>query len=244
MRGRSDLGFLALLLHQTMAKRLCIPIKILTHPGLRDEERTQKNVATIILGGGPGTQLFPLTIKTITPAIRNYFWFNLGFYYANEMCNLQVPLGGCYRLIDIPMSNYINSGINKIFVLTQFNYVSLNRHLACTYFGNGVNFGDGFVEPLEHRGKQDAKIKDVENILILSGDHLYRIDYMDFLQNHINKNADITISCVPVGDSHDSDYGLMKIDHHGRIIQFAKKTPRGTDHTNNGINPGGREINF
>ncbi|KAL7246695.1 hypothetical protein ACSBR2_001743 [Camellia fascicularis] len=199
-------------------------------PRFERQRANPKNVAAIILGGGAGTKLFPLTIKTATPA---------------------VPLGGCYRLIDIPMSNCINSGISKIFVLTQFNSASLNRHLARTYFGNGVNFGDGFVEVLaatQTPGEagmkwfqgtadavrkfiwvfEDAKNKDVENILILSGDHLYRMDYMDFLQNHIDRNADITISCVPVGDSRASDYGLMKFDHHGRIIQFAEK-PKGDD---------------
>jgi len=85
-----------------------------------------KSVASIILGGGAGTQLFPLTSTRATPA---------------------VPIGGCYRLIDIPMSNCINSGINKIFIMTQFNSASLNRHISRTYiFGNGINFGDGFVE--------------------------------------------------------------------------------------------------
>ncbi|KAI5429304.1 hypothetical protein KIW84_034068 [Lathyrus oleraceus] len=84
-----------------------------------------KNVVSIILGGGSGVQLFPLTKRAATPA---------------------VPVGGCYRLIDIPMSNCINSGINKVFVLTQFNSASLNRHISRTYFGNGINFGDGYVE--------------------------------------------------------------------------------------------------
>ncbi|XP_048331524.1 glucose-1-phosphate adenylyltransferase large subunit, chloroplastic/amyloplastic isoform X2 [Ziziphus jujuba] len=190
-----------------------------------------KNVASIILGGGAGTRLFPLTSRRAKPA---------------------VPIGGCYRLIDIPMSNCINSGIKKIFILTQFNSFSLNRHLARTYnFGNGVNFGDGFVEVLAatqtpgERGKkwfqgtadavrqfiwvfEDAKNKNVEHILILSGDHLYRMDYMDFVQRHIDTNADITVSCVPMDDGRASDYGLMKIDNAGRIIQFAEK-PKGPD---------------
>ncbi|CAI9755880.1 unnamed protein product [Fraxinus pennsylvanica] len=189
-----------------------------------------KSVASIILGGGAGTRLFPLTSKRAKPA---------------------VPIGGCYRLIDVPMSNCINSGIRNIFILTQFNSFSLNRHLARTYnFGNGVNFGDGFVEVLAatqtpgEAGKkwfqgtadavrqfiwvfEDAKNKNVENILILSGDHLYRMDYMDFVQRHIDTNADITVSCVPMDDSRASDYGLMKIDESGRIIQFAEK-PKGS----------------
>ena len=95
------------------------------HQYLRVHEQIQKNVASVILGGSVGIRLFPLTRKRTKPA---------------------VPIGGCYRLIDIPMSNCINSGINKIFVLTQFNSASLNRHLARTYYGNGINFGDGFVE--------------------------------------------------------------------------------------------------
>ncbi|XP_009365525.1 glucose-1-phosphate adenylyltransferase large subunit, chloroplastic/amyloplastic [Pyrus x bretschneideri] len=190
-----------------------------------------KNVASIILGGGAGTRLFPLTSKRAKPA---------------------VPIGGCYRLIDIPMSNCINSGIKKIFILTQYNSFSLNRHLARTYnFGDGMNFGDGFVEVLAatqtpgEAGKrwfqgtadavrqfiwvfEDAKNKNVEHILILSGDHLYRMDYLDFIQKHIDTNADITVSCIPMDESRASDYGLMKIDQSGRIIQFAEK-PKGAD---------------
>lgn len=187
-----------------------------------------KNVAAIILGGGAGTQLFPLTSRAATPA---------------------VPVGGCYRLIDIPMSNCINSGINKIFVLTQFNSASLNRHISRTYTGNGVSFGEGFVEVLAATqtatGKQwfqgtadavrqfiwlfeDAKAKDIDNILILSGDHLYRMDYMDFVQNHIDRNADLMLSCVPVGDSRASDFGLVKFDSRGQITQFAEK-PKGAE---------------
>uniref|UniRef100_A0A0V0IKF5 glucose-1-phosphate adenylyltransferase n=1 Tax=Solanum chacoense TaxID=4108 RepID=A0A0V0IKF5_SOLCH len=148
------------------------------------------------------------------------------------------------------MSNCINSGIRKIFILTQFNSFSLNRHLARTYnFGNGVGFGDGFVEVLAatqtpgdagkmwFQGTADAvrqfiwvfenqKNKNVEHIIILSGDHLYRMNYMDFVQKHIDMNADITVSCVPMDDGRASDFGLMKIDETGRIIQFAEK-PKG-----------------
>ncbi|CAN0875002.1 Glucose-1-phosphate adenylyltransferase large subunit 2, chloroplastic [Linum grandiflorum] len=196
-----------------------------------DGKADPKNVVSIILGGGAGTRLFPLTSRRAKPA---------------------VPIGGSYRLIDIPMSNCINSGIKKIFVLTQFNSFSLNRHLARAYnFGNGVNFGDGFVEVLAatqtsgETGKrwfqgtadavrqfiwvfEDAKNKNVENVLILSGDHLYRMDYMDFVQKHVDTNADITVSCVPMDDSRASDYGLMKIDGSGRIVQFSEK-PKGPE---------------
>ncbi|XP_075501699.1 glucose-1-phosphate adenylyltransferase large subunit 1-like [Primulina tabacum] len=203
-----------------------------TVQSLRIERRRAdpKNVAAIILGGGAGTQLFPLTTRAATPA---------------------VPLGGCYRLIDIPMSNCINSGINKIFVLTQFNSASLNRHISRTYTGNGISFGDGCVEVLAatqtagEMGKQwfqgtadavrqflwlfeDAKVKDIEHIVILSGDHLYRMDYMDFVQNHLDRNADLTLSCVPVDDSRASDFGLVKIDSSGQITQFSEK-PKDAD---------------
>ncbi|KAI6701190.1 hypothetical protein NL676_015514 [Syzygium grande] len=164
-----------------------------------------------------------------------------------------VPVGGCYRLIDIPMSNCINSGINKIFVLTQFNSASLNRHLARTYFGNGINFGDGFVEVLAatqtpgETGKkwfegtadavrkfiwvfEDAKNSNIENILILAGDHLYRMDYMDFVQNLIERNSEISVACTPMGGSRASDCGLVKIDSRGQIVQFSEK-PKGPDLT-------------
>ncbi|PIA40750.1 hypothetical protein AQUCO_02400070v1 [Aquilegia coerulea] len=195
---------------------------------LSKREADPNNVASIILGGGAGTRLFPLTQRRAKPA---------------------VPIGGCYRLIDVPMSNCINSGINKIYVLTQFNSQSLNRHLARTYnMGNGITFGDGFVEvlaatqiPGEGQGWfkgtadavrqflwlfEDAKHRQLENILILSGDHLYRMDYMDFVQKHISSGADISVSCLPIDESRASDFGLMKIDDMGRIHQFLEK-PRG-----------------
>eukprot|EP00271_Cylindrocystis_brebissonii_P023053 TRINITY_DN924_c0_g3_i1.p1 TRINITY_DN924_c0_g3~~TRINITY_DN924_c0_g3_i1.p1 ORF type:complete len:525 (+),score=102.90 TRINITY_DN924_c0_g3_i1:42-1616(+) len=191
-----------------------------------------KSVVSIILGGGAGTRLFPLTKTRAKPA---------------------VPIGGAYRLIDVPMSNCINSGINKVYILTQFNSASLNRHLSRTYnFGNNVNFADGFVEALSatqtpvsgsnwFQGTADAvrqfswliedvKNKDVEDILILSGDHLYRMDYMDFVQKHKDTGADITISVVPMDDSRASDFGLMKIDGSGRVVAFAEK-PKGSDLT-------------
>ncbi|KAK9282101.1 hypothetical protein L1049_005013 [Liquidambar formosana] len=198
-------------------------------PVLAKPEADPKTVASIILGGGAGTRLFPLTRTRAKPA---------------------VPIGGCYRLIDVPMSNCINSGINKIYILTQFNSQSLNRHIAQTYnLGNGVNFGDGFVEVLAatqtpgESGKkwfqgtadavrqfiwlfEDAKHRHIENILILSGDHLYRMDYMDFVQKHIDSGADISVSCLPMDDSRASDFGLVKIDGTGRIRQFLEK-PKG-----------------
>ncbi|KAG8370139.1 hypothetical protein BUALT_Bualt14G0086300 [Buddleja alternifolia] len=201
---------------------------------LRDlemEKRDPRTVVAIILGGGAGTRLFPLTKRRAKPA---------------------VPIGGAYRLIDVPMSNCINSGVNKVYILTQFNSASLNRHLARAYnFGSGVTFGDGYVEVLAatqtpgEAGKswfqgtadavrqfhwlfEDPRSKDIEDVLILSGDHLYRMDYMDFVQNHRQSGADITISSLPIDDSRASDFGLMKIDNKGRVLSFSEK-PRGND---------------
>ncbi|KAI8011974.1 Peroxisomal adenine nucleotide carrier 1 [Camellia lanceoleosa] len=123
---------------------------------LRDlemEKRDPRTVAAIILGGGAGIRLFPLTKSSAKPA---------------------VPIGGSYRLIDVPMSNSINSGINKVYILTQFNSALLNRHLTRAYnLGAGVTFGDSYVK--------DERSKDVEDVVILSGDHLYRMDFMDFV---------------------------------------------------------------
>ncbi|CAN1762326.1 Glucose-1-phosphate adenylyltransferase large subunit 4, chloroplastic/amyloplastic [Linum perenne] len=198
-------------------------------PIVEQPQADPKLVASIILGGGAGTRLFPLTRTRAKPA---------------------VPIGGCYRLIDVPMSNCINSGINKIYILTQFNSQSLNRHIARTYnSANGVNFGDGFVEVLAatqtpgEYGKrwfqgtadavrqfiwlfEDAKLRHIENILILSGDHIYRMDYMDFVQKHLDTGADISVSCIPVDESRASDFGLIKINERGRINQFLEK-PKG-----------------
>ncbi|XP_038972035.1 glucose-1-phosphate adenylyltransferase large subunit 1, chloroplastic isoform X2 [Phoenix dactylifera] len=171
---------------------------------------------------------------------------------ADLASEVKVPIGGAYRLIDVPMSNCINSGINKVYILTQFNSASLNRHLSRAYnFSNGVNFGDGFVEVLAatqtpgEAGKrwfqgtadavrqfhwlfEDAKGKEIEDVLILSGDHLYRMDYMDFVQSHRQSGADITISCLPMDDSRASDFGMVKIDNKGRVISFSEK-PKGED---------------
>ncbi|XP_054786493.1 glucose-1-phosphate adenylyltransferase large subunit 3, chloroplastic/amyloplastic-like [Prosopis cineraria] len=201
---------------------------------LRDldvETRDSRTVVAVILGGGAGTRLFPLTKRRAKPA---------------------VSIGGSYRLIDVPMSNCINSGINKVYILTQFNSQSLNRHIARAYSsGNGVTFGDGFVEVLAatqtpgEEGKnwfqgtadavrqfhwlfEDRRSKDIEDVVILSGDHLYRMDYMDFVKSHRQSGADITLSCLPMDDSRASDFGLMKIDNNGRILSFSEK-PKGED---------------
>ncbi len=180
-----------------------------------------KNVLSIILGGGAGTRLYPLTKLRAKPA---------------------VPIAGKYRLIDIPVSNCINSDIFKIYVLTQFNSASLNRHIARAY--NFSSFNEGFVEilaaqqtpenPNWFQGTADAvrqylwlfQDDDISEYLILSGDHLYRMDYRQFVQRHRDTNADITISVVPMDEERASDFGLIKTDENGRIVSFIEK-PKG-----------------
>ena len=150
------------------------------------------NLLAVILGGGAGSRLFPLTQQRSKPA---------------------VPLGGKYRLVDIPISNCINSDVHKIFVLTQYNSASLNRHIAQTY--RFSQFSNGFVEILAaeqtpesgqwFQGTADAvrqvlpHINDwgIDTLLILSGDHLYQMDYRDFLNRHYETDADVTVSVIP-----------------------------------------------
>lgn len=183
-----------------------------------------KRVLSIILGGGAGTRLYPLTKLRAKPA---------------------VPLAGKYRLIDIPVSNCINSEIFKIYVLTQFNSASLNRHIARTYNFPG-GFNDGFVEVLAaqqtpenpnwFQGTADAVRQyiwlleewNVDEYLILSGDHLYRMDYRLFVQRHRDQKADITLSVVPMDERRASDFGLMKINDSGRVVDFSEK-PKGDE---------------
>ncbi len=182
-----------------------------------------KKVLAIILGGGAGTRLYPLTKLRAKPA---------------------VPLAGKYRLIDIPVSNCINSEILQIYVLTQFNSASLNRHIARSYSFSG--FSDGFVEvlaaqqtpenPKWFQGTADAVRQylwafeewGVDEYLILSGDHLYRMDYSDFIKRHRETNADITLSVVPIDEKRASSFGLMKINDQGRVVDFSEK-PKGEE---------------
>lgn len=178
-----------------------------------------KKVLAIILGGGAGTRLYPLTKLRAKPA---------------------VPLAGKYRLIDIPVSNCINSEIFKIYVLTQFNSTSLNRHLSRTYNFSG-GFTENFVEVLAaqqtkdspewFQGTADAVRQylwlfqdwDVDEYLILSGDHLYRMDYSDFVRRHRETGADITLSVVPIDEKRASAFGLMKMNEQNRIVDFSEK---------------------
>ena len=182
---------------------------------------SRHNLLAVILGGGAGSRLFPLTAQRSKPA---------------------VPLGGKYRLVDVPISNCINSDVIRMFVLTQFNSASLNRHIATTY--RFSPFADGFVEILAaeqtperpdwFQGTADAvrqvlpHIRDwrIDTLLILSGDHLYRMDYRKFLQRHFDTNADITVSVIPIPPDSASEFGLLKVDDAGRIIEFREK-PKG-----------------
>jgi glucose-1-phosphate adenylyltransferase len=183
-----------------------------------------KRVLGIVLGGGAGTRLFPLTKMRAKPA---------------------VPLAGKYRLIDIPVSNCINSGINKIYVLTQFNSASLNRHISQTY-NLSSGFGQGFVEvlaaqqtpdsPSWFEGTADAVRKyewlfqewDVDEVLILSGDQLYRMDYRLFVEEHRRSGADVSVSALPVDAEQAEGFGLMRTDESGWIRQFKEK-PKGAE---------------
>src|ERR687895_745358 len=175
----------------------------------------------VILGGGAGNRLFPLTQQRSKPA---------------------VPLGGKYRLVDIALSNCINSDVHKMFVLTQYNSASLNRHVAQTY--RFSQFSSGFVEilaaeqtpesPQWFQGTADAvrqvlpHITDwgIDTLLILSGDHLYRMDYREFLARHFETEADVTISVIPFVREQAEEFGLMKMDSSGRVLEFREK-PKG-----------------
>jgi len=179
---------------------------------------SKRNLLAVILGGGAGKRLFPLTRDRSKPA---------------------VPLGGKYRLVDVPISNCINSDVIRMFVLTQYNSASLNKHVATTY--RFSNFADGFVEILAaeqtpdsshwFRGTADAvrqvlpHIRDwrIDTLLILSGDHLYRMDYRKFLARHDESNADITIAVIPIVPDSASEFGLLKTDSEGRVIEFREK---------------------
>jgi glucose-1-phosphate adenylyltransferase len=180
-----------------------------------------KNVLAIILGGGQGSRLYPLTKTRAKPA---------------------VPVAGKYRLIDIPVSNCINSGIEKIYILTQFNSASLNRHVNQAY--RPASYSDGFVEILAaqqtpdspdwFQGTADAVRRyawlleswNVTEYLILSGDQLYNMDYEKFVEHHRNTGADITLSVLPVDQKKATAFGLLKTDDQGRIIKFLEK-PKG-----------------
>lgn len=175
-------------------------------------------VGAIVLGGGRGTRLYPLTKVRAKPA---------------------VPLCGRYRLVDIPLSNCIHSGIKKVVVLTQFNSHSLHRHINSTYRFD--TFTDGFVDILAaeqtdatgdwFQGTADAVRKQIVHVrdlrashyVILSGDQLYRMDYRTLLETHFNRGADITVSALPVNRQAARGFGIMQVDTAGRIRSFVEK---------------------
>jgi glucose-1-phosphate adenylyltransferase len=177
-----------------------------------------QSVLSLILGGGRGTRLYPLTKLRSKPA---------------------VPLAGKYRLIDIPISNCINSGTNRIYVLTQFLSVSLHRHIANTYKFDP--FSRGFVEVLAaqqtneaadwYQGTADAvrqQIRYVQedgasHVLILSGDQLYRMDFRHLLRTHLDCGADVTLAVLPVTREQAPELGLLRLDDTGRVVGFAEK---------------------
>ncbi len=177
-----------------------------------------KSVVAVILGGGAGSRLYPLTSTRSKPA---------------------VPIAGKYRLVDIPISNCINSTINRMFVLTQYNSASLNKHIKNTYQFSA--FSKGFVDILAaeqtpdslgwFQGTADAvrqSLKHIGNndfdyVLILSGDQLYQMDFAVMIDNHIAQNADITIATIPVGEREAPEFGILKANEANDITSFIEK---------------------
>lgn len=177
-----------------------------------------QDIVCLILGGGRGTRLYPLTLHRSKPA---------------------VPIAGKYRLIDVPISNCLNSGLNRIYVLTQFMSVSLHRHISRTYKFDP--FGSGFVEILAaqqtnetadwYQGTADAvrqNLRYLEDdhpkaILILSGDQLYRMDYRELVRTHRDARADVTIAVLPVSREQTPGFGLVQLDDTGRVTGFVEK---------------------
>src|SRR5690554_6938543 len=182
----------------------------------------KNKVISIILGGGRGNRLFPLTDHRSKPA---------------------VPIGGKYRLVDIPISNCLNSNIRRIYVLTQFNSASLNRHIKNTY--NFDVFSSGFVDILAaeqtpentgwFQGTADAVRQSVhhmenhqhDHVLILSGDQLYQMDYNDLLERHKENDADLTVATIPVNAEDATGFGIMKTNKDGIIEDFVEKPSEG-----------------
>jgi len=180
-----------------------------------------QDILAVILGGGAGTRLYPLTASRSKPA---------------------VPIAGKYRLVDIPISNCINSGISRMFVLTQFNSASLNRHIKNTYHFSA--FSSAFVDilaaeqtpdnPAWYQGTADAVRQclrhiepfESEYVLILSGDQLYQMDFNEMLNMHKKTNADISIATIPVAAKDASDFGIMKKNDEGYITSFIEKPKR------------------
>ncbi len=198
------------------ANPVCGHISAMQAPAL-PPGTTQRTLA-IIMGGGAGTRLFPLTKDRAKPA---------------------VPLGGKYRLVDIPISNCLNSGLRSIYVLTQFNTMSLHRHIQASYKFD--NFSRSFVDILAaqqtpegsqwYQGTADAVRQNMryflehpfEFYLILSGDQLYRMDFRTLLHQHIRSGAEITLATKPVKRDQASDFGIMSSGEDRRITRFVEK---------------------
>ena len=175
---------------------------------------------TLILGGGKGSRLFPLTKDRAKPA---------------------VPLAGKYRLIDIPLSNCINSGLRKIYILTQYQSASLNHHVTSAYSFDSFTQGIVDILPAQqylekvswYEGTADAvrknfihfRVFDYNKYLILSGDHLYRMDYRDFIKEHMAKHADISIGIIPVTREDAANYGILKVNNNN-LIKYFKEKPK------------------
>src|ERR1700716_1596783 len=184
------------------------------------------DVLGIILGGGQGVRLFPLTQTRSKPA---------------------VPIGGKYRLIDIPISNCLHADMRRIFVLTQFNSASLNRHISQTYrldpFSHGSveilaaeqtpdnpNWFQGTADAVRQAVRHFAR-HEADYYLILAGDHLYRMDYCEMVETHVERRADITIAAQPVTASDATAMGIFRFDRSGQIVAFEEKPTR--DHLTN-----------
>ena len=181
-----------------------------------------KQVIAVILGGGAGSRLYPLTATRSKPA---------------------VPIAGKYRLVDIPISNCINSNINRMFVLTQYNSASLNKHIKNTYQFSG--FSNGFVDILAaeqtpdspgwFQGTADAvrqSLKhihknDFDYVLILSGDQLYQMDFAEMIDNHKQSGAEISIATIPVAEREAPEFGILKANEANEITSFIEKPAKG-----------------
>ncbi|MBQ7509234.1 MAG: glucose-1-phosphate adenylyltransferase [Spirochaetales bacterium] len=192
---------------------------------------SKPKVVAIILGGGKGTRLYPLTADRAKPA---------------------VPFAGKYRLVDIPISNCINSGYTRIYLLTQFNSASLHNHIASTYVFD--QFHSGFVQILSaeqtyssedwYQGTADAVRKNLKHFrdqeadyyLILSGDQLYRMDFSKMLQRHIDSGAELTVAAKPISRTEATGLGIMKTDEKGMITQFLEKPAPDLDITDYRVN--------
>ena len=179
---------------------------------------TSSNVICIVLGGGQGSRLYPLTATRSKPA---------------------VPIAGKYRLVDIPISNCINSGIERIYVLTQFNSASLNKHIKNTYHFSV--FSNSFVDILAaeqtphnttwYQGTADAVRQSLHHlaphefdyVLILSGDQLYQMDFCKMIEEHAAKEAEISIATIPVNEADSAGFGILKTDDQQLITEFIEK---------------------